>query len=805
MPRISLALRHLAKSPGFTGVALLVLALGIGINSSMFSVLDALIFRNAPFSDSERLVQITAQTPNDRLLTFSPDETREIRDHAQSFDALTAVVRTEAIVSGSDRDIDHFERVRASADLFETFGIEPMLGRRFAPEEFSSGRDNVVLISHTFWQQRFGADPAVVGRSLRIDGAAATIIGVMPPQFEWPKLWKHTRMWQPLDLTPDSHESRSYRPLTLIGRLASSASTGSATSQLGPLAVAQRQDHPELYSHLRYQVLPLSEALTHDLAGRVAWLLAGLAGFVLLISCANLANLQLVRGSLRSREFAVRTALGATRGQLIFHQLVESLVVSILGGICGLGLAWGLNRVLEARLHATTAMDMLELQLDARVIGLTFGLSLLTGVLFGIVPAWLSSRVNTNAELKNQSRGATASRDSHRIRHALIVGEISLALVLLSGAVIMQRGFALFLEQDHGWDSDRVLSAALPLPDARYTNDEQRFRVFQQIEDRLTQLPGVEHAAIASSVPIFGYSNTARVLAPGQSLADMAALPRAFHVMVTPNYFATLNIPLVEGRLLPTDRNPGGPSVVVINAALAQQYWPGESAIGKQLGHVKHGEVLWEEVIGVVGDVNAAATLGPPSTRFTVYRPMLRDTWNWAFAVVRSPHPESMIDTVRRAIVEVDPELLPENIATVPQLVDFSQHNLRLAGQLLTGFGLLGFVLAAVGIYGVIANLVTQRTNEFGIRMALGAKPGSIRQIVLNEGMKLATIGIALGFIGSYGLGRVLHNSMPRLVSVDFVAMGGVAIVLFAIALAACYLPARRATRLDPLDALRES
>jgi predicted permease len=586
---------------------------------------------------------------------------------------------------------------------------------------------------------------------------------------------------------------------TLIGRLAPGASLLQAGAELAPLAAAQEHEHPESYAGLRYRAVLLDEALIDHLGRRISWMLLGLSGFVLLIACANLANLQLARASTRTRELAIRAALGASRSRLVAQQLMESLAVSVAGGALGLTLASGVTRFLER----AGVFGGLDLSLDGPILGLTLALSLCTGVVFGLVPAWLASRPDVNTVLKQQTRGTGGGRGHLRLRQALIVAEVSLAFVLLGGAVFLQRGFARLLRHDGGWDASRLLIAALPVPESRIRTDAERIRLFDRLEHRLAGLPGVEHAALATSLPVAGYNGDRQVLTEGQSPADAARLPAAFHVMVSSDYFAVMGIPLLEGRLFPAGLKASDPRVVVINEALARRLWPGRSALGQRLGSMDSGEAFWAEVIGVVRDVDAAGSVTAASTPFQVYKPLVHEPWSYLYAVVRSAAPASLAEELRRAIADVDADLVPDQVGVVRQLVEARQHNLLLAARTLAGFALLGLVLAAVGLYGVISNLVAQRTGEFGVRLALGARPCDVLAQVLGQGLRLTAAGLLIGLGGVWALDRFLGSLLPRLAGVDPLALAGVATGLFGVALLASFIPARRATKVDPIEALR--
>ncbi|MCF3649871.1 ABC transporter permease [Synoicihabitans lomoniglobus] len=802
MQTLRFALRRLAASPGYTLTALLTLALGIGVNTAMFSVVDALLFRSAPFPEADRIVQLTGAVPQGPRQVFSFEEVQEIRAGSTAFAALTTFNRTQFVVAESNHATERLGGVLASAEMFETFGVQPMLGRAFTAAETEPGRNDVVLLSHAFWQQRYGGDAAVLGRTLRLDGRNVTIIGVMPAHFDFNKLWGRTAMWQPINFTAEQQQWRDYRTFTLMGRLHDGATAHAAAHELAAVANTQQSAHPDLYSGLRYQALALPEALSDSLGRQISWMLLSLAGFVLLIACANLANLQLARATSGLRDLAIRTALGASRARLITQQLAESIVLALAGGLLGIVIAQGINRVVESQLLIDGAPG-LDIRLNGAVLALTLAVAALTGVAFGIVPALIATRVDPNAALKNQSRGSTASRGTRQLRHALIVGEVALALVLLAGAGLMQRGFAQFLHRDVGWDFNRVLTATLPLSGTLYPTDASRRELFERLEINLRTLPGVDNIAIATSLPVEGYSADRQVLIEGQTPGDSAVLPSAFHAMVTPDFFATIGLPLVEGRLFAPDIKRTDPHVVVINQSLANQLFPHQSAVGQRLGSMDSGIAYWSEIIGVVPDVEAAANLSNPSTRFVVYKALVHEPWGFVYLAVRSQAPASLIEPLRRAILALEPDLPPAAVATVPQTVDANHHNLVLAARTLTAFALLGLALAAVGIYGVIAHLVTLRTAEFGVRLALGASPRNVLRLVLRQGLTLTVIGLMLGLVGAWTLGRFLHGIMPRLSTAAPGTILALAGLLLIVAGVACYLPARRATRVDPLDALR--
>ncbi len=795
------AFRSLLKSPGFTVIALLTLALGIGVNTSMFSVVDALLFRSAPYPDASQIAVVQADKRGDTQRYFSAQEIAEIEPATGAFSSLLTLGHAMYTMAEGDRSAERVHGIVVSRAMDDTFRLEPLLGRSFAPGEFETGKNQVVLLNEAYWRSRFGSDPSVIGRTLRLDGEAVTIIGVMPLRFDYKLLWGNVALIRPLNFSSDQRVYRSYRSFQLLGRLLPGVTAATAMARFEPVATSQEKAFPQDYPGLRYRATPLHETVIDDVGRNISWMLLGLSGFVLLICCANLANLQLARATASAREFAIRAALGASRTRLVVQQLTECVLLSLLGGALGVIVALWVNHVLERNILIDGAPGLC-IPLDGGILSATLLLSLLTGILFGVVPALFASRGDVNSTLKSQTRGSTAGKGHHRMRHGLIVAEVALALMLLGGAAIMNRGFARLLQRDTGWDNNRVLTGTIHLPENRF-NNEQRLAFFRQLEDSLRALPGAEESALANSLPLFPYFSNQPVFTDAPGAGEAGNNPHASHVLVTPTYFAALGIPLIEGRTFAADLKFDGPPYIIVNEALARRFWPGRSAVGQRLGVSQNNTTVWREVIGVVGNVEPAASISHPDTSFHVYRPLVQEPWASVNFVVRSSRPEALTESVRRAITLLDADLAADQIGSVAQFVQRTQHNLIVVGHMLTAFALLGLVLAAVGLYGVISHLVTQRTGEFGIKLALGATPNAILADVLLRGIRLASLGLAIGLAGAWGLGRFLASFMPRVASADPVAIGGVALVLLTVALIACWIPARRATKVDPMLALR--
>ncbi|PTY08343.1 permease [Opitutaceae bacterium EW11] len=803
MHDLRFALRSLAKTPAYTCIALLTLALGIGVNTSMVSLVQTLLFRSAPYPGSERLVVLNGITRTGRLFSFSPTEIREVREALPDASSVLTVSKITYPWTEPGRPAEQLEAMLVSRELMEVFRTQPLLGRLPSPEEYDDGRNQVVLLSESFWASRFGSAPDMVGRTLRLQGETVTIIGVMPARFDYPMLWGRTEVLRPINFTPDQQNTRSYRGFLAVKRLRPGESRGSIGAQLAGLAASQEKAFPNQYPGLRYEGITLNEAVMDSVGRAISWTLLGFSVFILLIACANLANLQLARATAALREYAIRSALGASRTRLVRQLLTESIVLSVAGGLFGLLVALWLNDLFEKNVVIGGVPGSFVVPLDGPVLATALGVSIATGLLFGVVPALFASRVDVNLMLKSGARGSTAGRGHHRMRSALIVGEVFLAVVLLGGAAVMNRGFDRLLHRQLGWDPSHVAVSSLPIPEKQYPTMQSRNVFFRKLEDRLVQLPGVERAALTTSLPLFDYSANRPVLTDGASTAGRAENPVASHVMVTRDYFATLGIPLLEGRTFPENVALDGPGLAIVNASLARRFWPGQSAIGKRIASIEENNTLWREVIGVSADVEPSANPGKTSTPLVVYRPLAQEPWGYVNIVMRGAHPETLVEPMRRVIGEIDPELALEQAGTIQQQTDTILRNILIVARTTLGLAALGLVLAAVGVYGVVSNLVAQRVTEFGIRLALGALPKDVFGDVLKRGLSLAAVGLVLGIVGAYGLGRFLSSLMPRLASPDPWGLALVCFVLLLATLLACWFPARRATKVEPMSALR--
>ena len=804
------ALRTLAKSPGFTFVALLTLGLGIGANAAIFSVVQGVLLRPLPYQEPERLVRVLHTHAEQGVMdgAFSPqdfdDLTRELAGPRGPWERLGAYFFTpgqSGMTLTGEGEPRRLEAAMVSAGFFPALGVEAARGRTLRPEENVPGADRVVLLSDRLWRRSFGADPRIVGGTLRLDGEAYTVAGVMPPSFQFPA--REVDVWAPISLIAedDIPHRRSLRWMHVVGRLRPGTSLERADVQTDALLArlaAAYPDSNEGWSAGR--VVPLHEALVGDVRPALVVLLAAVAG-VLLIACANLANLLLARATTRGRELAVRAALGAGRRRLVRQLLIESVVLALAGGALGLLLAaWGVDALVALAAGDLPRPD--EVRPDAGVVAFTFGLSLLTGLAFGLLPAFRASRLaglHEVLKIRGRSgapvRGGGGGRGRSLARNGLIVAETALAVVLLVGAGLMLRSFRALLDVDPGFRAENVLSLSLNFPDT--IEEGRRAALRAEIIRRVEALPGVIAAGGAKTLPLGGGGEPYGFSVPGRSGALAEVQPQAGGFIVTPGYFRALGIPVLAGRAF-TERDGEEHPVIVVNRALARQVWPGEPAVGKTL---MLGEFRLE-VVGVVGDVRSAGLAADPGS--AVYIPStLAPRSTMKLFVRTASDPLALAGAVRETIWQVDRDLPISDVAALPQVVAEDVARPRFLSVLLALFGALALTLAAVGLYGVVAYGVGQRTHEIGIRMALGAGRGRVLRGVVGQGMGWTLLGLALGLAGAFAATRLLAGLLFGVAPTDAVTFAGVALLLAAAAALASWVPARRAAATDPLTALR--
>ncbi|HEX2268884.1 MAG TPA: ABC transporter permease [Pyrinomonadaceae bacterium] len=794
------SLRMLLKNKGFTVVAVLTLALGIGVNTAMFSVLNTFLFGSLPYPQSDQLVRVWRTSPHSQTWPHSAANFFDQREKNTVFDKMAAYNFASRNLTEQGQTAERLLGLAATADFFPIMGVSPALGRVFKPEEFEPGTDNVIVLTDRFWTRRFGSDPNVVGRKIELDGKPVEIIGVMPPGFEHPILWGPIDIWQPLSFTKERKTNRGNNFLSSLARLKPGVSIEQAEQSMITLAAnIGKENSANEGESVRLE--PLQRSMSDSIGRTVMWFTFGLAGFVLLIACANLANLQLVRTAARSRELAVRAALGAGRLRLLRQSLTESIVVALIGGIISLAIALGGVRFISGRLF--TDRPGASVQLDYKVFGFALLCSLVTGVLFGTVPAWFASRADVNQALRENSRGSTAGRSQHRLRHTLIVGEVAFAMVLLAAAGLFLRGLQRFINTDPGWRVDGLLTAQMTLRGDKYAEDKQRVAFLTELENRLSTLPGVEHAAIGASHPVFGFGSSSSFLVEGQPEPPPDKYPEMFFEPASSKYFETIGARLQQGRTFNQTDVADHPRVVIINEATARNFWPNESPIGKRISGTGPQRNYYE-IVGVVNDLAFPGSLRQPYTRYEAFVPLTQSAPAFIMIMLRSSaNADALGNSLRSAVAGIDPNLPVYRIRTARAAVDQGLGSISLLGSLLGAFATVGLILAAIGIYGVVSYTVVQRTGELGIRMALGAQSRDVLWLVLGKGALLVVIGALLGVAGAYGVSQLLIAYIPSLPTRDpmILAIAGVALVL--VGLLASYIPARRATRVDPLVALR--
>jgi len=794
------SLRLLLKHKGFTVVAVLTLALGIGVNTAMFSVLNTFLFRSLPYPDSPRLVRVFRTSPHSQSWPHSAANFFDQHDQNTVFEKMAAYNYSSRNLTEQGQTAERLLGLSATADFFPMLGVAPAYGRLFKPEEFEPGADNVIILTDRFWARHFGSDPNIVGRKIQLDGKTVEIVGVMPPGFDHPILWGPIDIWQPLAFNQKDKANRDTNFLSSFGRLKPGVTIQQADQSMVTLAanIGKKNSANEGDS---VRLEPLQRSMSDDIGRTVMWFTFGLAGFVLVIACANLANLQLVRTAARSRELAVRAALGAARFRLLRHSLTESIVVALIGGVISLGIALVAVRFISNRLFDD--LPGATVQLDYKVFGFALLCSVVTGILFGTVPAWIASRADLNLALRENSRGSTAGRSQHRLRHMLIIGEVAFAMVLLAAAGLFLRGLHRFINTDPGWRVDGLLTAQMSLRGEKYADVKQRVAFLSALENGLRTLPGVQHVAIGSSNPVYGFNSSSSFVVEGRPEPPHDKLPEMFYEPVNGDYFETLGAHLQQGRTFNSADVADHPRVVIIDETTARTFWPNESPIGKRISNPGEKKEYYE-IVGVVNDLAFPGYLGEPYTRFEAFIPLAQSSPAYLTILLRtSANAEAFGNSLRNAVAGIDPSLPVYRIRTARATVDQGLGSISLLGSLLGAFAAVGVILAAIGIYGVVSYTVVQRTGELGIRMALGAQTRDVLWLVLGKGALLVLTGALLGAGGAYGVSKLLVALIPSLPTRDPLVLALTGAGLVTVGLLACYIPARRATRVDPLVALR--
>ncbi len=801
---IRYAFRSMLQRPGFTAVVLMTLALGIGANAAIFTVVNAVLLRPLPFAHVERIVDFAHQDP---YSTVSEPEFVDYQRGVTAFDKLAAYNSGEVTLTAGMEPV-RTTGTRVSRDFFDILGVKPILGRTYAPDEYSPlSKARITIISHALWQQQFAGDSRVIGRTIEISGAKLTVIGVMPPGFNFPNA--ATNFWSRWRMNPDSLWTRNNHYLRLVGRLAPNATIEQARAQVHTLEQRWRHDFPETYAPDQPLVGVLTSMREYLLGQTKPYLLAllGAVGFILLIACVNVANLLLVRGEARRKEFAIRVALGASGSRVVRQLLTESMMLALLGGLLGIGVAWLGTRTLIALAPAgVPRLD--QIGVDLRVALFTAAVTLFTGICFGLVPAaraFDGSGGESAESLREAGRtsGHTASRAARR---TLVITEVALAVVMLSGAGLLIRSLAKLQAVDLGFNPENLLTMQLTLPSQGYT-DTTADELFRQVVARVKQLPRVRGATLDGSLPISGNDNSWSIMLDGRVVKTIAEAPSAKPNQVTPDYFATMGIPLRRGRGLTESDRRGAALVVVINETMAKQMWPGANPVGHTL-KMFSDKSPWVTVVGVAGDVRSRGIQQDvPPTMFFPYSQSgssaLYQPSTMTLAVRYDGNPGTLTAAIRNVVHTLDARVPISAIATMDQVVGQSIASRRFSTTLLAGFAALALALAGIGIYGVIAYGVSQRTYEIGVRMALGASDGSVLRLVMREGIGLTSAGVVLGLAGALAVDRLLSALLVGVSASDAVTMVCVTAILATVAVLASAVPAWRATAVSPTAALR--
>jgi len=792
-------LRMLRKNAGFAMVAVLTLALGIGANTAIFSVIHAVLLSPLPYDHPDRITLVRESNPSKGFEQFSvsPPNYMDWKNAAGAFEQMASMSRGQFSYTGG-AEPERLVGARVAASFFSVLGAQPELGRTFLPDDDVVGKASVVVLSHGLWTQHFGSDPQVIGKSLTLDGESYRVIGVMRNGFQFPR---GVQLWLPseFDERSLSPRARGAHYLTVIARLKPGASIDQAQAEMVAISKRLEQLYPNTNTGWTSKVVALSEATVGNIRPTLL-VLFGAVGFLLLIACANVANLLLARATARQREIAIRFSLGASRLRIARQLLTESILLSGIACALGLLLAEWAMRALRT-LPPSTLPRAESIGLDLPVLGFAAGVAVLTALLFGFAPALQITRGAPSETLKEGGRTASAGR--HGVRSALVVLETTLALVLLVGSGLLFKSFVRLQTVDPGFESKNILTANISLPKSKYSTDAQTIQFFGQVLERMQAVPDVKEAAVASGNPMDG-SNLSFVFATKQLQALAPAdQPSAGYYVVSPNYFHTLGIPLLVGRYFTQGDFAGSPRVAIISQAVAQRFFHDRSPIGQTIKiGVGAGDPPWREIVGVVGDVKDDG-LGEAAT-MTVYEPCTQQVWSSMSLFLRSDSdPSHLASVLRSQVMSVDKDQPVAEIATGEQLMSQAVAQPQLRTLLLSLFAGLALVLASLGIYGVMSNMVAQRTHEIGVRMALGAGQRSVLRLVLSNGMRLTLLGIALGTAGAFALTRLMKSFLFHVTPTDPATFLEVALFLFAVALLASYIPARRATRVDPVVALR--
>jgi putative ABC transport system permease protein len=802
---IRYALRMLWKHRFATFVCAGALALGIGANTSIFSLAEAFLLHPVPLENADRLVALVDSQPRHNVETTSvaPATYLEWQSQAHSFDQLAAYAWDGVNFTG-DGTPQKIQDFLVTTNFFSTLGVQPQLGRAFLAEEAESGKNQELILSYGLWERRYASDPHVLGKIVKVDGKPFTIVGVMAKGFDSPL---SAEAWLPIAFDAKDRVERDNRPLWVVGHLSSGVSFAQAKAEMLTIARRQADAFPDAYKDWQLRVMPLGQFACGDLTRQYMILLLGAVAFVLLIACADVANVQFARVSGRQKELAVRAAMGATRARIIRQLLIESLLLSLFGAAAGIFLAqWSLNVILSHMPPdiARYVAGWSTIRLDRGAFLFTFLVAMVSGILSGIAPSLMSSRTNISEALKESGRGASSGRARHRLRSALVIAEVSLSLILLIGAGLLVKGFHALLTVNQVYHPESLLTLNLELPKVQYPQESARVEFHNRLLPGLDAIPNVRSAALVTTVPYGngGGTEAERFFIEGRPVEQREESRTAIIETISPNYFDLMNIRLRDGRALLDSDADGTQPVVVISGSLGSRYFPGENPIGKRINIGKDKSDTWRTIVGVVDDVryNWLQKDDVP----TIYRPYRQNPTYYTTVVLRTGRdPSTFASAVRSKIAAIDPDLPIYEVKPLDHVITESIVGIAYVAAMMAVIGIIALVLASVGVYGVMSYSVSERTHEMGIRMAMGASVKDILRLVIGNGMLLTGIGIAIGLPLAFGLARTLSNLLFGVNAADPYAFIGLPLILGGVAALASYLPARRAVRVDPLTALR--
>jgi putative ABC transport system permease protein len=797
-------MRMLARNPGFTAVAIITMALGLGANTALFSVVNGVMLKSLPFKDPDRLMfvlETNAKFPAPGVSASSLNY-RDWKEQNHSFESLAARQAFGGNLTSSERP-EKIQGERVTWDYFPTLGLTPIAGRAFTQEEDKPGAPTVLLLSNGLWQRRFGGDPGILGKAISFNGQPVTVVGIMPNDYR-----PNIEFWAPLAITYQDAD-RNLHNLQIVGRLAPGVSQTQAQTEMTNIAARLTQQYPDANTGWGVALVRFQDLVILNIRPALRILLAAV-GFLLLIACANVANLLLARAAAREKEIALRLALGASRGRLIRQVLTESVLISLLGGGIGVLIAlWGTQALV--RLNPQGIPRAGEIGVDGRVLGFTLLASLVSGILFGLIPAWQASNPNLNEKLKESGKSSSSSARGNRLRGLLVIVQVALAFVLLVGAGLLIKSFSQLQQVNVGFNREHLLTMQISLPPAAYPQEANILNFYRDALQQLSAVPGISSAAAISQAPLAGGGPQFIFSVEGRPLPTPAEAPIASYRTLTPGYFQTMGIPILKGRAITEADDQNALQVVVVNQNLADKIWPGEDPIGKRLTvgvPLPNDQPDWATVVGVAGNVKHTSLSG--ETGMQMYQPVAQSPFltqglgrTMTFLLRTGPETAGLIDPARKVFAKLNPTLPVSNVKTMDAIIYDSVAPFRFNTFLLGLFAATALVLTLVGVYGVMNYAVTQRTQEIGIRMALGARPAQVRTLILKQGLALSGVGLGFGLVGCWGVTRLMSSLLFGVNATDPATLLAVGAGLLIITLSACYLPARKATRIDPLVALK--